>query len=102
MGRTWEDKTPNSTPLLKDLVLRGGRGWLVGAEGAIYHSTDNGESWIKLKAPTQTDLQEKFFLDSVDVCRTPHYELMITNSLWSRNHFSLRNHSEVGKCVCGL
>ena len=63
-GRTWEDKTPKSAPLLKDLVLRDGRGWLVGAGGAIYLSMDNGESWIKLETPTQNDLQEIFFLDS--------------------------------------
>ncbi len=63
-GKTWEDRTPNSANVLNDLLLRDGNSWLVGGEGTIYHSTDNGESWIQSKSPTQNGLQEIFFLDS--------------------------------------
>lgn len=63
-GQTWENKTPNSAGELNDLFLKDGNGWLVGAGGSIYHSSDNGDSWVKIKSPTQNGLQRIFFLDS--------------------------------------
>jgi photosystem II stability/assembly factor-like uncharacterized protein len=63
-GQTWENKTPKSASLLYDLYLKDGKGWLVGAEGSIYYSSDNGNSWTKSKSPTKNDLMKIFFLDS--------------------------------------
>lgn len=63
-GRTWEDKTPDNSGILYDLYLKDGKGWLVGAKGSIYQSSDNGNSWIKSESPTKDDLRDIFFLDS--------------------------------------
>lgn len=63
-GQTWENKTPMSASLLYDLYLKDGEGWLVGTEGSIYYSDDNGNSWTKSKSPTKNDLTKIFFLDS--------------------------------------
>lgn len=63
-GLTWENKTPESASVLYDLYLKDGKGWLIGAGGKIYYSTDNGNSWIGSKSPTKNDLVDIFFLDS--------------------------------------
>lgn len=63
-GQTWENKTPDSAPALSDLFLKEGKGWLVGAKGNIFYSTDNGNSWSKFRSPTENDLDKIFFLDS--------------------------------------
>ena len=63
-GRTWENKTPGSASMLYDLYLKDKKGWLIGAEGSIFHSGDDGHTWRKLKGPTQNDLTKIFFLDS--------------------------------------
>jgi photosystem II stability/assembly factor-like uncharacterized protein len=57
-GQTWEIGTPNSAGVLNDLFLKDGHGWSVGAEGSIYRSSDNGDSLVNFKSPTQNDLQE--------------------------------------------
>jgi photosystem II stability/assembly factor-like uncharacterized protein len=63
-GQTWENKTPASANLLNDLYIKDGSGWLVGAEGSIYYTSDNGNSWTKSTSPTNSDLLHIFFLDS--------------------------------------
>jgi photosystem II stability/assembly factor-like uncharacterized protein len=62
-GQTWENKTPESAAVPYHLFLKDGKGWLVGAQGNIYYSSDNGNSWTKSKSPTQNDLTNIFFLD---------------------------------------
>lgn len=62
-GKTWENKTPKSANLLYDLYFDEDSGWLVGAGGNIYHSSDHGNSWMKQESPTNNDLLQIFFLD---------------------------------------
>lgn len=66
-GQTWENKTPESAKTLNDLYLKDGKGWLVGAEGSIYYSSDNGNSWTKSESPTKADLLHIFSLDTNNV-----------------------------------
>ena len=63
-GNSWENRTPKTASLLYDVFLMGGKGWLVGAEGAIYYSSDNGDSWARVESPTKTDLLHIFFLNN--------------------------------------
>lgn len=63
-GRTWENETPESADWLYDLSIKDGRGWLVGAGGSIYFTSDDGNSWVKSESPTQSDLRKIFWLDS--------------------------------------
>lgn len=63
-GQNWEDKTPASADSLSDLYLNEDQGWLVGANGNIFHTSDNGDSWVKEKSPTTNDLLGIFFLDN--------------------------------------
>lgn len=62
-GQTWEDKTPPAAESFFDLYNNGNQGWLVGAAGAIYHTSNGGQSWQRERAPTTTDLFTIFFLD---------------------------------------
>lgn len=63
-GREWTARTPKSSKPLSDLYLYKGQGWLVGFEGQIYHSKNNGITWQKWNSPTKRDLYSIFFLDS--------------------------------------
>ena len=63
-GQTWENKTPKLAKTLNDLYLKNGEGWLIGDEGNIFYSSDDGESWIKSESPTNNNLYCIFFLDS--------------------------------------
>lgn len=62
-GQTWEDKTPPASNSFFDLYGNGKQGWLIGAAGAIYHTSDGGQSWQRESAPTTNDLLTIFFLD---------------------------------------
>lgn len=63
-GQTWEDKTPSLANGLFDLYLNKNQGWLVGAAGTIFHTTDGGQTWQREKSPTNNDLMTVFFLNS--------------------------------------
>lgn len=62
-GETWQDKTPKAAGLFHDLALSDGKGWLIGEEGSIFHSSDHGSSWTKSRSPTTKDLLDIFLLD---------------------------------------
>ena len=66
-GESWQNKAPKSAGSLHDLILRDGAGWLVGAEGHIYNTTDNGETWRESKSPTNDDLLYLYSLDPNNV-----------------------------------
>ena len=63
-GETWEEKTPAFADGLFDIYFDGKTGWLIGEEGSIYYTNDDGNSWMKEKSPTENDLLSIFFLDS--------------------------------------
>lgn len=66
-GQTWRDETPSSASLLSDLILADGKGWLIGAQGSIFFSSDSGNSWTKIESPTRNNLSQIFFLDSQNI-----------------------------------
>lgn len=66
-GKTWDNKAPESAKALNDLYLKNGKGWLIGDEGSIYYSSDNGNSWVKSESPTKVNLLNIFFLDSNNI-----------------------------------
>ena len=66
-GQTWEDVTPESANVLRDISISGEGGWLVGDGGSLYSTKDRGTSWNKEKSPTQNNLFSIFFLDSQNV-----------------------------------
>ena len=55
-GSAWENKTPPEAGLLFDLDFSENEGWLVGAQGSIYHTNNGGTSWKKESSPTENDL----------------------------------------------
>ena len=62
-GSKWEDRTPPDAGLLFDLAVAENEGWLIGARGSIYHTNDNGVTWLKEISPTQNDLVSVFVLN---------------------------------------
>lgn len=76
-GESWKNKAPRSAKALSDLSLTDGVGWLVGAEGHIYHTTDNGETWTKSKSPTSDDLLHIYSLNPKNVWITGHRETVM-------------------------
>ncbi len=66
-GESWQNKAPKVAPALHDLVIGNGAGWLVGAEGHIYHTTNNGETWRESKSATNDDLLYIYSLGSNNV-----------------------------------
>lgn len=62
-GKSWEDKTPANSNALNDLYLENGNGWLVGRNGNIFHSVNNGNSWVKVDSPTRNNLNNIYSLD---------------------------------------
>ena len=62
-GNTWENKTPDEAGQLYDLDLTGNEGWLVGAKGNIYHTSNGGSVWRKEMGPTENDLFSIFLLN---------------------------------------
>lgn len=71
-GEFWENKTPESANTLFDIVFNGTHSWLVGANGNIFNSSNFGNSWLKVKSPTQNNLTNIYFLDSKNgwICGT--------------------------------
>ncbi len=63
-GDDWENRTPPKAVLLFDLELSKNEGWLVGAQGNIYHSDNGGATWQKEISPTENDLFAIFFLNA--------------------------------------
>lgn len=61
-GYAWENKTPRDAGLLFDFDLSQNEGWLVGAQGNIYHTSDGGSAWEKETSPTENDLLSIFLL----------------------------------------
>jgi photosystem II stability/assembly factor-like uncharacterized protein len=49
--------------LTRAIFSRGGRGWAFGEGGAIYTTSDSGDTWIKLQAPTRYLLLGGSFID---------------------------------------
>lgn len=66
-GNTWENKTPKESDVINDLNFINKDIWLVGGEGNIFHSSNNGGSWTKSKSPTKSDLRSIYLLDSNNV-----------------------------------
>ncbi len=66
-GESWEDKTPKGAKPLNDLNFKEGKGWLIGDNGSIYQTLDNGDSWIRSKSPSKNDLICIFSLDTSNV-----------------------------------
>lgn len=63
-GASWERIEVNAKAPLRDIYLNGNRGWIVGIGGALFESTDGGESWTRQYSPTEEDLSCLFFLSS--------------------------------------
>jgi len=63
-GSAWENKTPREAGLLIDLEFIENEGWLVGAQGGIYHTNNGGATWRKETSPTENDLFSIFFLNA--------------------------------------
>jgi photosystem II stability/assembly factor-like uncharacterized protein len=63
-GSTWENKTPESTGPIYDIIGVEGMLWIVGAGGEIYSSRDNGDSWLRNQSPTNADLLGVYILDN--------------------------------------
>jgi photosystem II stability/assembly factor-like uncharacterized protein len=63
-GQTWDRKEQESVSPNFDIAIFDGKGWMVGAGGTIFSTTDDGNSWRKTNSPTQNDLLNIFFLDS--------------------------------------
>lgn len=66
-GQTWEDKTPDLANGLFDIYFDGKSGWLVGMNGNIFQTANGGDSWIKVKSPTENNLLNIFFLNSDNI-----------------------------------
>ena len=62
-GLDWEDNTPNAAGTLYDLDFKGIDGWVVGAGGAIYHTSNGGFEWAKQPGPTDRDLMAIYLLN---------------------------------------
>jgi photosystem II stability/assembly factor-like uncharacterized protein len=62
-GETWKNRTPRSAKALSDLFLKDGEGGLIGVEGSIFYTADNGESWQNVESPTKADLLYIYTLD---------------------------------------
>lgn len=62
-GLDWEDNTPNATGTLYDLDFKGIDGWVVGAGGAIYHTSNGGFEWARQPGPTDRDLMAIYLLN---------------------------------------
>lgn len=63
-GITWENKTPESTSPVNDIVGVENMLWIVGAGGEIYSSQDSGDSWLRHQSPTTADLLSIYILDN--------------------------------------
>ncbi|HMM81520.1 MAG TPA: YCF48-related protein [Pyrinomonadaceae bacterium] len=63
-GQTWDRKEQEGVGTNFDIAIIDGKGWMVGAGGAIFYTTDDGNSWRRANSPTQNDLLNIFFLDS--------------------------------------
>ena len=59
----WRDETPPSRGAFSDMYLTGGEGWLVGAGGSIFHTSDEGHTWKPVQSPTDSDLLSIFFIN---------------------------------------
>jgi photosystem II stability/assembly factor-like uncharacterized protein len=66
-GNSWEDKTPANAPGLNDLHLKNGIGWLIGDNGSVYYSDNNGDSWEKQKSLTKNNLSNIYYLDTENI-----------------------------------
>lgn len=66
-GQSWNNRTPERADMLFDLYIQEEKGWLVGANGRIFYTNDNGESWLESFSPTQNDLGKIFALDSENI-----------------------------------
>jgi photosystem II stability/assembly factor-like uncharacterized protein len=62
-GKTWEDISAKIDGPVNDIYIRERTGWLVGWNGMIYRTLDNGEKWTKSASPSKNSLYNIFFLD---------------------------------------
>ncbi len=63
-GGSWTEKAPASSVTYGDLLLRDGVGWLVGSDGRIFHTENDGHTWEEYPSPTTNNLEVIFSLDS--------------------------------------
>jgi photosystem II stability/assembly factor-like uncharacterized protein len=59
----WENKTPFSAGLIVDLDVNQRKVWLIGVQGTIYLSNNDGETWQREVSPTANDLYSIFMLN---------------------------------------
>jgi photosystem II stability/assembly factor-like uncharacterized protein len=62
-AKEWISKTPIGAGLIIDLDTNQSDVWLVGAEGSIYFSNDDGNTWERQLSPTANDLFCIFMLN---------------------------------------
>lgn len=63
-GANWQSQTLDASEALFDIYVSGTRGWIVGANGTIFQTTDGGQTWERQERPTKNNLMCLFFLSS--------------------------------------
>jgi photosystem II stability/assembly factor-like uncharacterized protein len=62
-GKTWGKISISEGESFNDIYFTSNKTWIVGTNGAIFHSMNGGNDWIKNESPTKVRLTNVFFID---------------------------------------
>ena len=65
VGEDWHSGTTVTEPIYDIMFIDENNGWMVGSEGAIYHSTDGGISWTPQNSETTMSLRSVYFINNM-------------------------------------